>query len=776
MKTTASALVAFFAAASRQASADCLNGGLLFEGLTACSYEALLATYTKKFNEPTYSCPDTTAEADLWLKLGGATTLSQAQVFVKSNICPNAYSSRPYIPFTKVANKGTDYEFEKLYFDGKSDWNEQVETLFGPNGIGVSSYNLQDDAKTVQTFQNGLGRSEQVEFPTKLSNFATCAANAAYCCFVTDRQANDGNGNCATPYDLNCVSKDPGDNTDLCYVDHSRGKNSNKVNSTGEVTYSKDDDNNSNNAEGPIHCHGFAWANDQNDFTSRYKGNNLHFVSMFDHLNQRGYVRNVPGAPMCGCAEQMPVVSRADCTEISPKELFKIFYTGQVWGANITSIDLTFTACNGYNGNNNNLYAYMQRLYFEKKINSSQLALLDKSIVGNNNCEYAAAFHMKSKGYTGGYLETTSPAGMTQIAGKGLLMMDGNTADQSNGNKGESSFMDLYTSSPTGIILRVCQDCESSHEKIYVRFNPGYGPNATNSEAPFFQWLKTNLNSVETKIGKYNVAWAMYSTYQDALARKNAWSCPNYKWNQFFPGDCDPIQGTKANQYSRFEPYWEGKQDAAWFIDAVSPFVPLAQRTFGGTKNFNSTDSFFYGHPYNGGFDVTPSGTMYIRGGGWSIWDNYDYFHFVSHQASGPNATLSARVRSLVGFSVGYGWGRVCLMIRKSLSPSSASYELCMSSGNDFNPQWRKVDGGYTDGNMAMWDGTSKVNNGTMTVVKKGDYYSAYVNYDGINWQQRGTTQYLPGLVNSTYFVGIGISSASERIAEAVVDNYQYWA
>ncbi len=61
----------------------------------------------------------------------------------------------------------------------------------------MSSYNLQVGTKTIQTFQNGLARTEQVEFPTKLSNFANCAANTVYCCFVTDRQANDGNGNIA---------------------------------------------------------------------------------------------------------------------------------------------------------------------------------------------------------------------------------------------------------------------------------------------------------------------------------------------------------------------------------------------------------------------------------------------------------------------------------------------------------------------------------------------------------------------------------------------------
>lgn len=306
MKTPDFLLIySFVATALRQASADCLNGGMIFD-VTACSYEALLSAYTSKFNDPVYSCYGSgSAESDLWVKLGGVTSLPEAQAYVNANICSKAYISREYIPFTQAANKGVDYEFEKRYFNGKSDWNERVETLYGPKGVGVSSYNLQDDTRTIQTFQGGLGRTEQVEFPSRLSNFESCASNTVYCCFVTDRQANDGNGNCATPYDLNCVDKDPGDNTDLCYVDHSSSKKSNGVNSSGEATFSGDDDNNSDRAEGPVHCHGFAWANDSNDYTSRYKGNTLHFVSMFDHMNQRGYVRAVPGAPMCACAEQV---------------------------------------------------------------------------------------------------------------------------------------------------------------------------------------------------------------------------------------------------------------------------------------------------------------------------------------------------------------------------------------------------------------------------------------------------------------------------------------
>jgi hypothetical protein len=45
---------------------------------------------------------------------------------------------------------------------------------------------------------------------TDTAGLSTCTTNAAMCCWPKDRQANDNNGNCATPYDENCVNKDPG--------------------------------------------------------------------------------------------------------------------------------------------------------------------------------------------------------------------------------------------------------------------------------------------------------------------------------------------------------------------------------------------------------------------------------------------------------------------------------------------------------------------------------------------------------------------------------------
>lgn len=60
-------------------------------------------------------------------------------------------------------------------------------------------------------------------------------------------------------------------------------------------------------------------------------------------------------------------------------------------------------------------------------------------------------------------------------------------------------------------------------------------------------------------------------------------------------------------------------------------------------------------------------------------------------------------------------------------------------------------------------------------VIKKGDYYSVFVSYDGTTWMQWGTTQYLSGLVNNTsFYVGIAVSSNSDHLAEVVLDNLSY--
>ena len=137
----------------------------------------------------------------------------------------------------------------------------------------------------------------EAETAESMTNFDNCETRAAMCCWTQDRQANDDNGNCAEPYDEDCVDADPADNTDVCYVDLERSPQSNRV-ENGLTVFDGEQ-------EGDVHCHGFAWSNNANEPSALFKGANLFYVSMYDHLGQRGYVRNVPGAPMCGCVEQV---------------------------------------------------------------------------------------------------------------------------------------------------------------------------------------------------------------------------------------------------------------------------------------------------------------------------------------------------------------------------------------------------------------------------------------------------------------------------------------
>ena len=203
-------------------------------------------------------------------------------------------------PF-KYAHRQSDKngDFTQLYYNGGTYWNEEVETKLE---TGQTTHRLKDDAQTVEDFYDTMASDTHVAWPGDLPNFdlETCQIGAAMCCWPQDRQANDNNGNCAKQYDDNCVDKDPGDNTDLCYVDMSRAPLFNKG-TAGFMTFPGDN----NDGEGAIHCHGFAWADDDGDPSSRYKANNLFYVSMYDHMLQRGYVRNIPGAPMCGCIEQV---------------------------------------------------------------------------------------------------------------------------------------------------------------------------------------------------------------------------------------------------------------------------------------------------------------------------------------------------------------------------------------------------------------------------------------------------------------------------------------
>ena len=287
---------------------QCLTGGFKLEFDGQCTPEVILAAYEDQvYNAPgaISSTCTTSAYDDLLLKLGTADL---------QPLCDQIYNNQERVPFTMAANRDMNdptMHFEQMFFNGLTDWQDEVQTKYESEDEEQATSVLKIDAERVRVFFDGIAQGQRVEWPGELPNFhdneyvtgmdgdlATCETNAAMCCWPKDRQANDNNGNCATPYDENCVDKDVADNTNLCFVDPERS------NATGTEFTDPEDvlvyPGDGNTGEGAIHCHGLAWSNDLNDATSRYKANNLFFVSMYDHMYQRGYVKNIPGAPMCG--------------------------------------------------------------------------------------------------------------------------------------------------------------------------------------------------------------------------------------------------------------------------------------------------------------------------------------------------------------------------------------------------------------------------------------------------------------------------------------------
>jgi hypothetical protein len=370
--------------------------------VSGCSYEKLLVSIQQKIDNPDelYSkvenCPHSAAD-EILLHLPAGSTEESVKTIIY-NACKEAqmdYTKKNKIPWANVTKKGA--KFDKEYYDGNGDWNEEHQSNHPHDPIipGEPSNVLNRDAEIVDDiFETSAQRYPFAwpgESPTSISNFANCELQSVMCCWVSDRQANDNNGDCATPYDENCIDANPADNTDLCAVDMSRSLNDSSHVSDGFAIFPV-------NQEGPVHCHGFAWGEDVTEANYRYRANNLFFVSMSDHLHDRGYVRNVQGAPMCSCVENMPIVTRADCTEINAKEFYKFTFNNLAAVATIDYVDIAFNACQA--SVDNNLERFYQRLLEEGRVSKEQYDKFKQTVVGMSRCPFAVSEILLNNGYT----------------------------------------------------------------------------------------------------------------------------------------------------------------------------------------------------------------------------------------------------------------------------------------------------------------------------------------------------------------------------------------
>jgi hypothetical protein len=270
-------------------------------------------------------------------------------------ICSTAYPKA--IKYEKLLDK--EKQFVEEFFDGGNKWNYEVDDEGGPN-LGV-------DAARITMAADKFDATHAIAFPD-VHNFEGCELRAAMCCYVAARNADYA----------------PVDNSDACYMDFSQSRQSSHVRD-GYSIYPGD-------SEGNLACHGFAWGNDS--AAAAFKGNTLFEVALEHGLYTNKEVEELPGAPMCGCVEHMPVVSRADCTATQVTQTVEISYNAvnkQFSGeATITSVE--HSDC----GDLGTYYSGLVDMGLASEHEEKELA---KHLVGDNGCDAALADFLGTKGF-----------------------------------------------------------------------------------------------------------------------------------------------------------------------------------------------------------------------------------------------------------------------------------------------------------------------------------------------------------------------------------------
>lgn len=254
---------------------------------------------------------------------------------------------------------GNGPQFLKNFLDGGTTWNNHVETNSG-------EYVLQDDAAVIATeyaastsneiYSAPDGGTEAV-YERYFSNFFTseeeCGLGVIECCYTANR------------------SKNFVGNAEMCALDLTPARQSNHISNNAYTVYDGNDPND-------IYCTGFAY--EAGSFGEDVKYNTLFHMAMKTNLYDKGYVRNVPGAPLCGCIEQMPIVDGADCVKA---------VEGYVLGSDGTvTLNITWEGCG-------ELRNYVDTL---DKTETEKLFIKEK-LVEKGTCDAAAKSFMNERMY-----------------------------------------------------------------------------------------------------------------------------------------------------------------------------------------------------------------------------------------------------------------------------------------------------------------------------------------------------------------------------------------
>lgn len=334
-------------------------------------------------------------DEDLQLLLG-ASSEKEARGKIE-DICADAIGERhpKKIEFSSISNKAKG--FDAAFFDGGTSWNEGELQQLNKGSFRGSG------ARRIEMYDRQSKR-RVVKWPDDTPTLGSCQANAAMCCwpesgdvpaemYGEDCDPIDGESDCTVSRSIMHNSTHPQvGNADICLVDLNKSRSSRF--DDGITIFP-------NNTR--VHCSGIAWENDANYWNSYLKGNLL-FQSSMMLMKNGGHAKNLPAAPMCGCIEQMPIVTRADCTEAYTTARFVFQYRSTIpeLKAFASKHLIQYRECKGLNATND-LRSFYDKLWWEKKVDSLQKKVFDGIVVGEGGCYNVTKAHLSEfvKNYFG---------------------------------------------------------------------------------------------------------------------------------------------------------------------------------------------------------------------------------------------------------------------------------------------------------------------------------------------------------------------------------------
>jgi len=217
-----------------------------------------------------------------------------------------------------------------------------------------------DSSKTVfGTPDGGTSAYYDRYFSNFYSGGKECQLGVIECCYTSSRKSATGR-------------TDLEDNAEMCALDLTEAKKSNHIKARSFTVYGTQ-------AADDTYCSGFAYEEDS--FSEKVKYNTFFHMAMTTNLYENGFVKNIPGAPLCGCVEQMPIVDNAACVKVN--EGYSMDEEGTV------SIDISWEDCG------TDLASYYQTL---SKRSELEKYFVSSKIVGTGNCEAASASFLGDQG------------------------------------------------------------------------------------------------------------------------------------------------------------------------------------------------------------------------------------------------------------------------------------------------------------------------------------------------------------------------------------------